>query len=82
MLAVVAIVTVAADCSSGSSATEAASASGGGEVVRMWIGPELVECEGVAPMECMQVAEVASPQADGSSLNYSLVEAVSEAPGQ
>ncbi len=114
MLAVVAIVTLAAGCSSGSSATEAASASGGGEVVRMWIGPELVECEGVAPTECMQVSyaedgapelfydsiegfdysegtsyvidvqvtEVASPPADGSSLSYSLVEVVSEAPGQ
>lgn len=22
----------------------------------MWIGPDLVECEGVAPMLCMQVA--------------------------
>ena len=22
----------------------------------MWIGPELVECEGVAPMMCLQVA--------------------------
>lgn len=27
-----------------------------GEVVRMWIEPELVECEGVAPMECMEVS--------------------------
>lgn len=27
-----------------------------GEIVRMWIEPERVECVGVAPMECMQVA--------------------------
>jgi hypothetical protein len=26
------------------------------ETTRLWIGPELVECEGVAPMMCMQVA--------------------------
>lgn len=30
--------------------------SGGTEATRMWIGPERVECEGVAPMMCMQVA--------------------------
>ena len=40
-------------CSStGSESTDSA----GGDVTRMWIEPELVECEGVAPMECMQVA--------------------------
>lgn len=27
------------------------------ESTRLWIGPELVECEGVAPMMCMLVAE-------------------------
>lgn len=26
------------------------------DVIRLWIEPELVECEGVAPMECMQVS--------------------------
>ena len=26
------------------------------DTTRMWIGPELVECEGVAPQMCMQVA--------------------------
>jgi hypothetical protein len=26
------------------------------EATRMWIGPEVVECEGVAPMMCLQVA--------------------------
>lgn len=114
ILAVAGIVALATGCSSGSGAAADASASGGSEVVRMWIGPELVECEGVAPMECMQVsyaedgepelfydsidgfayaegtsyvidvqvAEVASPPADGSSLSYSLVEVVSETPGQ
>lgn len=29
---------------------------GSAETTRMWIGPELIECEGVAPMMCMQVA--------------------------
>ncbi len=33
-----------------------AACSSGVESTRMWIGPELVECEGVAPMMCMQVA--------------------------
>lgn len=28
----------------------------------MWIGPELVECEGVAPMMCMQVAYAADAE--------------------
>ena len=27
------------------------------ETTRLWIGPERVECEGVAPMMCLQVAE-------------------------
>lgn len=36
-------------CSSGDSDAQ-------GDVVRMWIEPELVECEGVAPMECMEVS--------------------------
>ena len=80
----------------------------------MWIEPELAECTGVGPMECMQVSytedgetqlfygsidgfeyvegtsyvidvrvtEVANPPADGSSLNYTLVEVVSETPAQ
>ncbi len=80
----------------------------------MWIEPELAECTGVGPMECMQVAytedgepelfysaiegfefvegtsyvidvqvsEVASPPADGSSLSYTLVQVVSETPSQ
>ena len=26
------------------------------ETTRLWIGPELLECEGVAPQTCMQVA--------------------------
>jgi hypothetical protein len=33
--------------------------SSGTDTTRLWIGPELVECEGVAPMMCMQVAESA-----------------------
>jgi len=35
---------------------ESAVAPSGTEVVRMWIEPDLVDCVGVAPMECMQVA--------------------------
>lgn len=82
------------------------------DVVRMWIEPELVECVGVAPMECMQVAyeeggetelfydtiegftftegtasvidvtvdPVENPPADGSRLDYTLVEIVSQTP--
>lgn len=42
--------------SASASASSSASASAEGEVVRMWIAPELVECEGVGPMQCMQVA--------------------------
>ena len=94
-------------CSStGSESTDSAG------VTRMWIEPGLVECEGVAPMECMQVAysedgetqlfydsiagfdyqegtsyvidvevtEVNDPPADASSLSYTLVEIVEEAP--
>lgn len=51
-----------AACSSSSdggtatSSASSASSSTTGEVVRMWIEPELVECVGVGPMECMQVA--------------------------
>ena len=32
---------------------------GSTDTTRMWIGPELVECEGVAPMMCLQVAYAA-----------------------
>lgn len=41
-------------CSSAES--EAGPEAGSGEVVRMWIEPDLVDCVGVAPMECLQVA--------------------------
>jgi len=44
-----------AGCSSAGSEAGGPEA-GSGEVVRMWIEPELVECTGVGPMECMQVA--------------------------
>ena len=30
------------------------------DTTRLWIGPERVECEGVAPMMCLQVAESAA----------------------
>jgi hypothetical protein len=51
----------------GASAVLVAGCSSGdaeGEVVRMWIEPELVPCEGVAPMECMEVSytEDGAPQ--------------------
>ncbi len=38
--------------------------------------------EGTSYVIDVQVVEVASPPADGSSLSYSLVEVVSETPGQ
>lgn len=28
------------------------------DTTRLWIGPERVQCEGVAPMMCLQVAEI------------------------
>ena len=96
------------------SSTASTAASADGEVVRMWIQPELADCVGVGPMECMQVSyaedgepelfysaidgfefvegtsyvidvqvtDVPSPPADGSSLAYTLVEVVSETPAQ
>lgn len=57
-IATVVLVTAAtalAGCSSAGSEV-ASPEAGSGDVVRMWIEPELVECVGVAPMECMQVA--------------------------
>ena len=40
-------------------------------LTRLWIGPELVDCEGVGPQTCMQVAE----SADGpSELFYDAIE--------
>lgn len=47
---------VAAAALTGCSSDTSSAGSADGEVVRMWIGPELADCEGVAPMECMQVA--------------------------
>jgi hypothetical protein len=41
------------DASSGGSPAGGAAA---GDVVRLWIAPELAECTGVGLMECMQVA--------------------------
>ena len=111
ILAAVAVVFLGSACST-SEEPSASASTAAGEVVRMWIGPELVECEGVGPMECMQVsytedgeselfyssiegfthvegtsyvidvqvAEVASPPADGSSLSYTLLEVISETP--
>lgn len=49
------IVTISG-CSSDDGGTTAASATAGSDVVRMWIEPELAECTGVGPMECMQVS--------------------------
>ena len=44
--------TLLVGCSSGEDSAPDAS----GEVVRMWVEPDLVECTGVGPMECLQVA--------------------------
>jgi hypothetical protein len=38
------------------SSPASAAASADGEVVRMWIEPELADCVGVGPMECLQVS--------------------------
>ena len=108
------VLAVSACASDGGSTAASASPATEGEVVRMWIEPELAECVGVGPMQCMQVSytedgepelfytsidgfefvegtsyvidvqvtEVASPPADASSLNYTLVEVVSETPAQ
>lgn len=113
-IAAVALIASISGCSSDDGGATAASATSADEVVRMWIEPELAECTGVGPMECMQVAytedgepelfysgiegfefvegtsyvidvqvsEVASPPADGSSLSYTLVQVVSETPAQ
>lgn len=83
-----------------------------GETKTLFVGPELVECTGVAPQQCLQVREdpnadyelfynsiegftfepgyeyellvrvdtVANPPADGSSLQYTLVEVVAQTP--
>lgn len=50
----------------------------GGEVVRMWIEPDLVPCEGVAPMECMEVSytEDGEPQ-----LFYDQIDGFTFSPG-
>jgi len=114
VLAASGLVALATGCSSGAGSTAATPAGDGGEVVRMWVGPELAECMGVGPMECMQVSytedgepqlfydsiegfdytegnsyvidvqvsEIASPPADGSSLDYALVAVISETTGQ
>jgi len=113
-IAAATMVVAVGGCSSDDGGATATSAAAGTDVVRMWIQPELAECTGVGPMECMQVAytedgepqlfysgidgftfvegtsyvvdvqvtEVASPPADGSSLSYTLVEVVSETPAQ
>lgn len=40
----------------GISALTGCSSQSSGEVLRMWIAPELAECTGVGPMECLQVS--------------------------
>ncbi len=71
ILAAVAVLILASACSTSEEPSPSASAAAGDEVVRMWIGPELAECEGVGPMECMQV----SYTEDGESeLFYSSIE--------
>ncbi len=55
VVAFVALVGLASACGS-SESSGSGSPAAAPEVVRMWIGPELAECVGVGPMECMQVA--------------------------
>ena len=49
-----------------------------GDVVRMWIEPDLVPCVGVAPMECMEVSytEDGEPQ-----LFYDQIDGFTFTPG-
>ena len=48
------------------------------DTTRLWIGPERVECEGVAPMLCLQVAE----SEDGDyQLFYDTIEAFDHQEG-
>jgi hypothetical protein len=53
-VAALAVTVLAAGC--GTSDASSSSTGSGDEVVRMWIEPELAECTGVGPMECMQVS--------------------------
>ena len=55
-IAAATVVTGIGGCSSDDGGTPATSAAAGGDVVRMWIQPELAECTGVGPMECLQVS--------------------------
>ncbi len=93
-----------------STESESTGEMGEGDVVTMYVGPELAECTGAGPQTCMlvkyapdeeyqyfydqiegfeyepgynyelkvSVAPVENPPADGSSLNYTLVEEVSK----
>lgn len=49
-----------------------------GEMISVYIGPELVECEGVAPQQCMQVK--LSPE-DDYTLFYDQIEGFEYEPG-
>ncbi len=117
LLLAMAVLLVAACSPSGgqepvaSQPTTEAGMEGQGEMKTLFVGPELVDCTGVAPMQCMQVREdpngdwqlfyntiegftfepgftyelrvnvatIANPPADGSSLKYTLVEVVNKA---
>ncbi|WP_446221869.1 hypothetical protein ACTWPB_18570 [Nocardia sp. IBHARD005] len=56
-------------------------ASGRG-TVRMFVAAEQVDCQGVAPMRCMQVRvdPVENPPADHSSLRYDLIQVEAKTP--
>lgn len=56
VVAAIALIATISACSSDDGGATAASATPSGDVVRMWIEPELAECTGVGPMECMQVS--------------------------
>lgn len=55
-LASLAIAGSLAGCATDASTGAASPSASGAEVVRLWIEPELVDCTGVAPMQCMQVS--------------------------
>lgn len=52
-LAALTVVVLSGACGSSDASSSTGSAE---EVVRMWIEPELAECTGVGPMECLQVS--------------------------
>jgi heat shock protein HslJ len=85
LLAALAVLLIAVACSptggqepvAGQPTTEAA-VEGQGEMKTLFVGPELVDCTGVAPMQCMQVRE--DPNGEWQ-LFYNTIEGFTFEPG-